>query len=107
MSNPIEELATNPKIVGSAGVVTTTYGITFESILNVIPDNIAKLVAVIGIFLTGTMIFYHLRKDRREELAAEAQRAAEERQRIKDDLQNEKLIAELEMYRKRRRDDIQ
>ncbi len=98
MSNLIEEIATNPKVGG--GVSVTTYGVSLESIIDLIPDNISKIVAMFSVLLAGTMIFYHLKKVARENREEERVKKAEERKRKHEELENEKLRIEIERLRK-------
>jgi hypothetical protein len=67
-------------------VATTTTTTGFGTWLDLIPDNIGKLAAVIGIFLSLVLIYTHLRRGRAEsrQAAVKFERTTLELQLLKD-----------------------
>lgn len=62
---PVEQLLTNPKASATAAAATMGSGVA--GWLHIFTPNVTLIATVSGILLTWTMIFFHIKKMRRED----------------------------------------
>lgn len=63
---PVEQLLTNPKASATAAAATMGSGVA--GWLHIFTPNVTLIATISGILLTWTMIYFHIKKMRREDL---------------------------------------